>query len=116
MKTVCIVMKNADFTEGRGPMSIHKVFSEFVEAEAYVMSQEGIYGSQQGRSSYGNSNPNDVGYNGYDIRTVHVETCAVDVLANELVERRQKEEKRLAETKKRALSKLSYDERQSLGL
>jgi hypothetical protein len=62
---VFIVTKNADFTEGRGPMMFHKAFATFGAAEAYVMSQDGIYGSKQGKSSYG-------GYNGYDIKEAPV--------------------------------------------
>ena len=61
---VFVVLKNADFTEGRGPMLFHKVFATKKAAHDYIMDQEGIYGSKQGVSSYG--------YNGYNIREVDV--------------------------------------------
>ncbi len=57
---VFVVKKNADFTEGRGPMLFNRIFSTFEAAEKYVLAQDGIYGSKQGKSAYG-------GYNGYDI-------------------------------------------------
>ena len=46
--TLFIVTKNADFTEGRGPMVYHKAFRTFDDAVEYVMKQDGIYGSAQG--------------------------------------------------------------------
>lgn len=64
---VCVVLKNADFTEGRGPMLFHAVFSTPEKAREYVMSQDGIYGSKQGKSGYKTKDPNIEWYNGYHI-------------------------------------------------
>ena len=67
-----MVEKNADFTEGQGPMVAHKLFAEFIDAHNYVMQQEGIFGSRQGQSV--NFGVNVLGrayvlirYNGYNI-------------------------------------------------
>lgn len=67
-----IVMKNADFTEGRGPMVFEKVFMNLEKAHQYVLSQKGIQGTPQSielyygvniyRELYGNCR-----YNGYEI-------------------------------------------------
>ncbi len=62
---VYIVYRNADFTEGRGPMLLHKIFSNFRAAEDYVMDQEGIMGTEQKRDGYG-------GYNGFSIKPQRV--------------------------------------------
>lgn len=43
-----IVLKNADFTEGRGPMLYNALFNDYDKAVAYAMSHEGIFGSKQG--------------------------------------------------------------------
>jgi hypothetical protein len=73
MNTVFVVLKNADFTEGRGPMFIHRIYETFKLAEEYVMLQSGIYGTKQGLSSYqprpSLTNPKkEVNYNGYSIK------------------------------------------------
>lgn len=44
---VFIVLKNTDFTEGRGTMIFHKAFSTLEKAQEYVENQFGIYGSPQ---------------------------------------------------------------------
>jgi len=49
---ICIVLKNIDFEEGRGPMTFHKAFSDLETAVKYVLQQEGIYGSEQGINNY----------------------------------------------------------------
>jgi hypothetical protein len=69
---VVVVTKNADFTEGRGPMVFDKVFTGVDSAVEYIKNQSGIYGSQQGSSNYSGVNiygtPYCVsGFNGYDI-------------------------------------------------
>lgn len=94
---VAIVLKNADFTEGRGPMLLHKVFDTVENAEAYILLQPGIYGSKQGRSPYG-------GWNGYDVKV-----CEVYGGENwkEIMDKQLREE---------ALKKLSPEERRVLGL
>jgi hypothetical protein len=75
---VVIVTKNADFTEGRGPMNFHKVFWYLSDAIDYIMTQAGIYGSTQGASNYAgvsiHGKPYCVsGFNGYDVKIVEVE-------------------------------------------
>lgn len=77
-RVVWAVMKNADFTEGRGPMHLHKLYKNFDDAVSYVMGQSGIYGSTQGVHNYPgisiNGNAYIVsGFNGYDIKPVLVE-------------------------------------------
>lgn len=42
-----IVMKNGDFTEGKGPMLFDKVFKTIDGAHNYIMSKDGIYGTKQ---------------------------------------------------------------------
>ena len=44
---VFVVLKDADFTEGRGPMKYHNVFKYFDDAVAYVLKQRGIFGTEQ---------------------------------------------------------------------
>ena len=68
---IYIVMRNADFTEGRGPMTPDKIFIELSSAYNYIMTKTGIMGSAQG--SYGNwkqdmDEHNPACFNGYDIR------------------------------------------------
>lgn len=75
---VFVVLKNGDFTEGRGPMAFHKVFRSYVGAFEYVMSKEGIFGSKQGVNNYSGVNiygkPYVVsGFNGYEIRVAKAE-------------------------------------------
>lgn len=69
---VAVVTRNDDFTEGRGPMRVHKVFKNPNDAHHYVMKQGGIYGSpQRCQLSFGvNVNGElygSIDYNGYDI-------------------------------------------------
>lgn len=96
MTTVAIVLKNADFTEGRGPMVFDKVFDTVEHAEAYIATQPGIYGSKQGKGAYG--------WNGYDVMR-----CEVYGGENwkEIMDKQLREE---------ALKKLSPEERRVLGL
>lgn len=47
MQKVYVVMRNADFTEGRGPMLMHSLWLRGPEAVKFVESQDGIYGSPQ---------------------------------------------------------------------
>lgn len=74
MKKVYVVNKNADFTEGRGPMLLHRVFSTFSKAEDYIMAQEGIFGSAQRKGGqsrlFGSTFTH---YNGYQIVEIEVE-------------------------------------------
>lgn len=67
MEYVWVVKKNADFTEGRGPMRLHKIFAHESDARHWIMDQQGIYGSKQGVSSVGSNN-----YNGYSIEKFYV--------------------------------------------
>lgn len=78
-KTVYLVLKNGDFTEGRGPMSPLLVFSSYALAHTFIMGKEGIFGSKQRFSvtrgvnvkgeyyAYGS-------YNGYEIRAMRIDT------------------------------------------
>lgn len=67
-----IVMKNTDFTEGRGPMRPHAFYRRHHNAHNFVMRQQGIYGSAQycnvrfGLNVYGDTYGSR-NYNGYDI-------------------------------------------------
>lgn len=69
---VFVVMENSDFTEGRGPMVLHKVFADGEVAHNYVMSKEGIFGSTQRQEpTWGINVSGEVygyhSYNGYEI-------------------------------------------------
>lgn len=70
---VYVILKNSDFTEGRGPMVLHKIKKTEKSAVDYVMSQEGIFGSKQEESRYIFSTENIRYFNGYDICTMEVE-------------------------------------------
>ena len=73
MTTIYIVLKNGDFTEGRGPMSLHKVFADYNKAVTYIKSQSGIYGSRQYDSPMMYFRPNCESWNGYDLVSAEVE-------------------------------------------
>ena len=64
--SVWVVRKNADFTEGRGPMLIHAIFENDTLAVEYIMTKPGIYGRRQeeGRSFASTKTRN---FNGYDL-------------------------------------------------
>ena len=102
MKKIYIVEQNADFTEGRGPMFFHSAWSKGEDAIKYVEKQGGIYGSPQ------NVERDKFGYfayaNGYQIKEV--------VLLDSLAEFEDAEK---IETQKRALNKLTAEERKALG-
>lgn len=52
---IFIVEKCSNFTDGFGPMFIHRIFENLEDARNYVMEQEGIFGSEQHMSdSYKN--------------------------------------------------------------
>lgn len=75
---MAVVLKNADFTEGNGPMVFHKLFKYPEDAHDYVMSQEGIYGSKQYHQiSYGINSFGELYhiqyYNGYNIILAKIE-------------------------------------------
>lgn len=66
MQRVYIVLKNADFTEGRGPMLYDRTFKSESLANEYIMSKKGIFGSKQEYyPKY--SSPIRAVYNGYDM-------------------------------------------------
>lgn len=72
---IYVVLKNADFTEGRGPMLYHAVFRNKEHAVNYIMDQDGIFGSTQ--NSTPSSRTNAAGtmheyYNGYTLLTTPV--------------------------------------------
>ena len=64
---IFIVLKNTDFTEGRGPMLYYRAYATFEQAETYVLSQSGIFGSPQKRQS-GFANDGSIHYNGFTIK------------------------------------------------
>ncbi|QIG73783.1 hypothetical protein PP935_gp008 [Rhizobium phage RHph_N34] len=75
---VFAVLKNADFTEGRGPMLLDKIFKDYIDADEYVMGQIGIYGSKQYRNPYAGINIDGEAYagmhlNGYEIVFVELQ-------------------------------------------
>lgn len=70
MENVWIVKKNADFTEGRGPMRVHLIFSNFDGAHKWVMAQSGIYGTPQRQER--TSGNGHWYYNGYSISKYRV--------------------------------------------
>ena len=65
--TIYIVTKNADFTEGRGPMLYHAAFRHHKDAVAYIMSKEGIFGTDQPVTPR-TYNDGSESYNGYSIQ------------------------------------------------
>lgn len=65
-KTCFVVLRNADFTEGRGPMLLDCVFVRLKPAQDYVMGQAGIFGSTQ-RLDKSFAKPGRWTYNGYEI-------------------------------------------------
>jgi hypothetical protein len=79
MATVVIVLKNADFTEGRGPMLFDNVFSSMEKAEAYVDDKKvGIFGFEPDekfnfRLSVACKNSSQSGgWGGYEFREVEL--------------------------------------------
>lgn len=44
---IFIVLKNADFTVGRGPMLFDKISNALDKAVGYILSQKGVSGSKQ---------------------------------------------------------------------
>lgn len=103
MKKIYVVLRNADFTEGRGPMLFHAAFTSGEEAIKYVANQFGIFGSAQHveRNKY-----NHYAYaNGYQID---------EVVLHDNAEAIEENERRIAKDK--ALAKLTKEEQQLLGL
>lgn len=103
MDKIFIVFRNADFTEGRGPMLFHSAFSDGEEAIRYVEEQGGIYGSPQRveRGKYGYF----AHANGYHIKEVALHGSAEDI-------KKSQEEA----ARKTALAKLTARERKLLDL
>ena len=74
-KSVSVVLKNTDFTEGKGSMVIHKVFVAIDNARRYIKTQPGIMGTPQQCYS-----PLDLFakegrelWNGYEIMKIQIE-------------------------------------------
>lgn len=73
-----VVLKNADFTEGRGPMVLTgDAYRNYDDAVDYIMSQDGIYGSKQYSQWSNGVNVHGeiyayVTFNGYEIRAIAV--------------------------------------------
>lgn len=71
---IFIVEKCSNFTDGSGPMFIHRIFENLEDARNYVMQCSGIFGSEQCMSR---SRIDDNGllreyWNGYDISEYNV--------------------------------------------
>ena len=69
---MCVVLRNADRTEGRGPVVFHMLFKNYQDAVDYILEQDGIYGTKQGSQNYPGVNIYGEaycvsGFNGYDI-------------------------------------------------
>ena len=47
MTKIYVVLKNVDFTEGRGPCLYHKTFTTLDKARNYVKNQSGVMGGDQ---------------------------------------------------------------------
>lgn len=71
---VFIVEKCSNFTDGNGPMFIHRIFENLEDARNYVMQCDGIFGSaQRMNDSYIDVNGMRHEYwNGYHISQYHV--------------------------------------------
>ena len=67
--TVYVVKCETDWTEGRGPMKIDKIFLDLEEARKYVKTQKGIMGVSQPLKPYDFSKNGKVNesWNGYEI-------------------------------------------------
>lgn len=107
---VAVVLKNADFTEGRGPMLFHSVWDTYENAAEYVSRQDGIYGSKQCErgSNYVTEDRNGKyeHWNGYYIyQDIRVNT--VDNLQHSAVLRTLYAEKDALEEKIRVYEKLA---------
>lgn len=72
--SIFIVEKCSNFTDGNGPMFIHRIFENLEDARNYVMQCDGIFGSQQCmHGSYRNDNGLlRENWNGYDISEYQV--------------------------------------------
>lgn len=74
---VYVVLKNGDFTEGRGPMLFHKAFVTKTKMIEYINSIKcGIYGAEpnKGETFYEFcTNGKDGGWSGYEIHKVEAE-------------------------------------------
>jgi hypothetical protein len=83
MTDVYLILKNADFTEGRGPMLTHMIVDSFETAHDYIMKQSGIYGSSQGENlSFRGTNYRY--YNGYEVKKLPVMTLKDIMHKNEI--------------------------------
>jgi hypothetical protein len=109
-KMVYVVKKNADFTEGRGPMLFDSVWEDGPEAVEYVRGKSGIYGSAQNIQM---SKYDCYAYaNGYQINEVPIYESLKQKADSEaelqaLQDQREREQ---------ALKKLTDRERKLLGL
>lgn len=75
---MCVVMRNNDRTEGRGPVVFHMLFKNYQDAVDYILEQDGIYGTKQGSQNYPGVNIYGEaycvsGFNGYDILFVQAQ-------------------------------------------
>lgn len=84
---VYMVLKNTDFTEGRGPMVFHKLFRTMEAARNYVSRKPGIFGSKQYQDK-GLSIEKSEWWNGYSIQEVQIENGISDTEIANLVDRK----------------------------
>ena len=71
MTKIAIVTKNADFTEGRGPMIFHRAYDSYDASVAYIQTQRGIYGSEQYKTATA-MNLDNSHFNGYAVEMVEL--------------------------------------------
>lgn len=72
-----VVLRNSDFIEGRGPMKLDCIWNSKIQAEEYIASKKGIYGSPQKREEHFGNNIYgmmyiSIYYNGYDIMKMEI--------------------------------------------
>jgi len=68
-----VVLKNADFNEGRGPLLVDSIFKDVDAAIVYVLQQEGICGTKQRVQTISGRNIHNkvyvyTNFNGYEIQ------------------------------------------------
>lgn len=87
MEYIAIVLKNVDFTEGRGPMLFHKAYASPIDAHQYVVQQGGIMSSKPQGEPYISFGVNinrqlygSINYNGYDIKLTPLCILALEQL------------------------------------
>jgi hypothetical protein len=100
MKTIYATFRNADMTEGRGPMVLDECFARQSDAETFVNGQTGVMG--RGGPFVGERSTTTGDWQVKELK-VYESLAEYDKLHVNAI-------------RERALNKLSYDERKALGL